>query len=157
METLADAGALTNRLVDVVPLSDSITGIAQADDGAWILEFSDKTMVVVEWASAPGRIVLNAPLGTPSKERAEELFSLALSYSALSRESCGARLGLGGADGELLLIREIYNDTASGRDLLPVLEHFAYVASWWQGVIAQPARPAANAREDHPSELLVRA
>jgi hypothetical protein len=155
MELLADPRTLSDRLVEVAPLSDKISSIGQADDGTWVLEFSDKTLVLMEWASKPDRIVLNSPLGVPTKERAEELFALALSFSALSRDSCGARLGLGGEDGELLLIRELYSETAGGWDLLPVLEHFAYVSGWWQSIISQPSR-ASQSHEDL-SGLLLRA
>jgi hypothetical protein len=145
METLTDPTALTNRLVDGAPLTDKITAIAQADDGAWALQFSDNTVVVMEWASSPNRIVLSAALGAPPSERAEELFGVALSFSALWRDSYGARLGLGGEGGELLLIRDVHSDTAGGWDLLPVLEHFAYLAGWWRNVISQPVyRQAAS-------------
>ena len=145
METLTDPAALTNRLVDVAPLSDKITAIDQADDGAWALEFSDKTVVLMEWVARPDRVVLSAVLGAPASDRCEELFAVALSFSTLWRDSCGARLGLGGDGGELLLIRDLYSDTAGGWDLLPVLEHFAYVAGWWRKVISQPSnRYAAN-------------
>jgi hypothetical protein len=154
MENLRDPQTLTSRLVEVAPLSDKITAIDQAEDGSWALEFSDKTVVLMEWAERPERIVLSATLGTPPAERTEELFTLALSFSTLWRDTCGARLGLGGDGGELLLIRELYTDTAGGWDLLPVLEHFAYVAGWWRGVIAQPAaRQGAN----DPGPTLLRA
>jgi hypothetical protein len=143
METLTDPAALTNRLVDVAPLTDKITAIDQADDGAWALQFSDKTVVLMEWATSPDRIVLSSALGTPPSERAEELFGVALSFSTLWRDSCGARLGLGGEGGELLLIRDLHSGTAGGWDLLPVLEHFAYVAGWWRDVIARPLYPHA--------------
>jgi hypothetical protein len=155
METLDEPRTLTNRLVDIAPLSDKISAIAEADDGTWVLEFSDKTIVLMEWMNNPERIVLNAPLGIPPRDRAEEIFSLALSFSALSRESCGARLGMGGKEGEMVLIRELHCNTAGGWDLLPVLEHFAYVASWWQDVINQP--PRSHAANEEMSGMLVRA
>lgn len=149
METITDPAALTNRLVDVAPFSDKITAIDQADDGAWALEFTDKTVVLMEWATAPDRIVLSAALGVPPCERAEELFGIALSFSTLWRDSCGARLGLGGEGGELLLIRDLHGDTSGGWDLLPVLEHFAYVAGWWRDVISQPIHQQAASQSTH--------
>jgi hypothetical protein len=155
METLADPQTLTNRLVEVAPLSDKITTIGQADDGTWVLEFSGKTIVLMEWASQPERIVLTAPLGTPMKDHEHELFTVALSFSALSNESCGARMALGGDGGELMLIRELHGDTAGGWDLLPVLEHFAYVAGWWQEVISRPVPPQETNQD--MSGMLLRA
>lgn len=139
MEMLLDPDSFATRLVEVAPLSDKITSISHADDGSWVLQFTDETIVLLEWVSQPNRIVLSAAVGRPAREHAEELYGLALSFSALSRDSCGARLGLGGEDGELVLIRELHADTAGGWDLLPVLEHFAYVAGWWKGVIARHA------------------
>jgi hypothetical protein len=138
MESLTDPTALMNRLVDVARQTDKITAIDQADDGAWALQFSDNTVVLMEWATNPDRIVLSAALGAPPSERAEELFGVALSFSTLWRDSYGARLGLGGEGGELMLIRDLNSDRVGGWDLLPALEHFAHVAGWWRKVISQP-------------------
>jgi hypothetical protein len=137
METLTDPTALMHRLVDVARQTDKITAIDQADDGAWALQFSDKTVVLMEWATSPNRIVLSAALGAPPSERAEKLCGVALSFSTLWRDSYDVRLGLAGEGGELLLIRDLHSD-AGGWDLLPVLEHFAHVAGWWRNVISQP-------------------
>jgi len=157
METFAEPQAVTDRLVEVAPLSEKIVAMSQADDGTWVLSFADGTIVLMEWANKPERVVLTSPLGHPPKNRAEELFALCLSFSALSRESCGARIGLGGEEGELMLIRELHHDTAGGWDLLPVLEHFAYVASWWQGVIAEPAQDSEAHTQGDMSGMLLRA
>lgn len=139
MESLKDPEQLTDRLVQVAPLSNEIVAIDQGEDGTWALGFDDNTQVLMEWASQPERIVLSAAVGVPPPERTAEVLTAALSFTALWRESGGAKLAKGGDDGELMLIREIHSDLEGGWDLLPVLEHFSHVAAWWHSYVTQPA------------------
>jgi hypothetical protein len=132
MEKLIDASQLTDHLVAVAPQSDHIVSIAQVDDATWALGFEDDTVVMMEWARDPGRVVLSATIGTPADGREVEVFETALSYTALWQDSGGARVAKGGAQGELILIRELHPQPESDLELLPALEHFSNVAAWWQ-------------------------
>jgi len=132
MERLTDPQQLTDRLIEIAPLTDQIQNIAQLDDGAWALGFDDETVVMMEWAPHPERVVLSATIGSPPVEREAEVFETALSYTALWQESGGAKVAKGGQEGELVLIRELHPELEQGWDLLPVLEHFSNVAAWWK-------------------------
>jgi hypothetical protein len=144
-ETLTDPAALSKRLLEIAPLTDHIQSIAQFDDGAWALGFEDDTVVTMEWARNPERVVLSATLGTPPSGRETEVFETALSYTALWQESGGAKVAKGGGDGELILIRELHPELEDGWELLPVLEHFSNVAAWWKHYVSiAPATDAAS-------------
>jgi len=135
-ERLTDPDNLTERLLEIAPLTDHILSIAQFDDGAWALGFEDDTVVTMEWARHPERVVLSATIGAPPPEREAEVFETALSYTALWQESGGAKVAKGGEDGELILIRELHPELDDGWELLPVLEHFSNVAAWWKHYVS---------------------
>jgi hypothetical protein len=142
MERFAAPEDLNDRLVEIAPLSDQLLNIAQMGEGAWALGFDDETVVMMEWVSRPERVVLSATIGKPPVEREAEVFETALSYTALWQESGGAKVAKGGAEGELILIRELHPELEHGWDLLPVLEHFSNVAAWWQHYVR--TTPNAN-------------
>jgi hypothetical protein len=145
MESLAEPDLITDRLIAVAPLSNEIVAIDQADDGSWALGFDNETVVLMEWAQNPCRIILSAPLGSPPQDRQAEVYEIALSFTALWRDSGGAKLAKGGDQGELLLIRELHSETGGGWDLLPVLEHFSHVAKWWHDYVFGAAPPRFDA------------
>jgi hypothetical protein len=157
MERFAAPDDLSDRLIEIAPLSDQLRNIAQMGEGAWALGFDDETVVMMEWAQHPERVVLSATIGKPPAEREAEVFETALSYTALWQESGGAKVAKGGAEGELILIRELHPELEQGWELLPVLEHFSNVAAWWQQYVRTAPTTHAVAQSSAMDVLQLRA
>jgi hypothetical protein len=148
-----DPQYITQRLGEVGPETENLSVIVQDDDATWTLAFENEVtvLVLVEWADEPARLVLSADIGTPPEGRAAQVHKTALSYNTLWRDTGGARIGMGGEEGDLLLVRELDPESVQGSDLAGVLEQFAAVAQWWEGYvtseeIAIPASAPAMAQ-----------
>lgn len=148
-----DPQYISQRLGEVGPETENLSVIVQDDDSSWTLAFENEVtvLVLVEWADEPARLVLTADIGTPPAGRAAQVHKTALSYNTLWRETGGARIGMGGEEGDLLLVRELDAESVQGGDLASVLEQFAAVAQWWEGYvtseeIAIPASAPAMAQ-----------
>lgn len=148
-----DPQYISQRLGEVGPETENLSVIVQDDDSTWTLAFENEVtvLVLVEWADEPGRLVLSADIGTPPASRAADVHKTALSYNTLWRDTGGARIGMGGEAGDLLLVRELNPESVQDGDLARVLEQFAAVAQWWEGYvtseeIAIPASAPAMAQ-----------
>jgi hypothetical protein len=157
MDIIRNAQDLTDRLVQIAPQSDRIRNLEAISEEAWVLGFDDDGVVILEWARHPDRIVLSAMIGEPPAERAVEVFETALSYTALWQESGGARIAKGGADGELVLIRELHTGGHEEWELLRAVEHFSNVAAWWRHYACIEAGTPLAARAMPLDVLQVRA
>lgn len=148
-----DPQYVSQRLGEVGPDAENLSVIVQDDDSTWTLAFeSDVTVLILaEWAEEPARLVLSADIGTPPQGRAAQVHKTALSYNTLWRDTGGARIGMGGEEGDLLLVRELDPESVQGGEFARVLEQFAAVAQWWEGYvtseeIAIPASAPAMAQ-----------
>jgi hypothetical protein len=132
-----DPQYISQRLGEVGPETENLSVIVQDDDSTWTLAFENEVtvLVLVEWADEPARLVLSADIGTPPEGRAAQVHKTALSYNTLWRDTGGARIGMGGEEGDLLLVRELDPESVQGGDLAGVLEQFAAVAQWWEGYV----------------------
>jgi len=132
-----DPEYISQRLGEIGPETENLSVIVQDDESTWTLAFeSDVTvLVLVEWAEDPSRLVLSADIGTPPAGRAAQVHKTALSYNTLWRDTGGARIGMGGEEGDLLLVRELSRESVSAGEFARILEQFAAVAQWWEGYV----------------------
>lgn len=111
-----DPQYISQRLGEVGPETENLSVIVQDDDSTWTLAFENEAtvLILVEWAEEPARLVLSADIGTPPQSRAAQVHKTALSYNTLWRDTGGARIGMAGEEGDLLLVRELAPGSVQG-------------------------------------------
>lgn len=109
----------------------------------WTIEFDDdEPPVWAEPAGDPQRLVLQASLGAPHPQDKARVHELVLMFSALWQETGGARIGLAGEDGELLLIADLQGPLDVSRLQHEVLAFHALAADWRRFVAAPGSAPS---------------
>ena len=136
-----DPEYISQRLTEIGPETRNLSVIVQDDESTWTLAFEDEitVLVLLEWADQPRRLVLSADIGKPPARRAAEVHAAALSYNMLWRETGGARIGMGGEEGDLLLIRDIDPDSVRGNEFILLLEDFTELTQWWEAFVTSEA------------------
>lgn len=132
-----DPEYISQRLTEIAPETRNLSVVVQDDESTWTLAFEDEmtVLVLLEWVDQPRRLVLSADIGKPPAERAADIHAAALSYNMLWRDTGGARIGMGGEDGDLLLIRDIDAQSVQGNEFILLLERFADLAQWWENFV----------------------
>ena len=132
-----DPEYISQRLTEIAPETRNLSVVIQDDEATWTLAFEDEitVLVLLEWADRPRRLVLSADIGKPPAHRAADIQAAALSYNMLWRETGGARIGMGGEEGDLLLIRDIDAQSVQGEEFVLLLEQFADLAQWWENFV----------------------
>ncbi|RZL87151.1 MAG: hypothetical protein EOP82_27575 [Variovorax sp.] len=130
-----DPEYIGQRLRELAPYSQNIIAVIQDDESIWSLLFEDEVIALAEWADEPARLVLSADIGKAPAGRVAEVHAAALSYNTLWRESGGARIGMGGEEGDLLLIRDLDSQSVQSSEFAGILEQFADVAQWWESYV----------------------
>ncbi|WP_076997721.1 type III secretion system chaperone [Variovorax sp. KK3] len=156
-----DPEYVSRRLGEVGATTEDLAVVVQDDESTWTLAFNKDTdvLVLAEWADEPARLVLSADIGTPLPARAVKVHHTALSYNLLWRETGGARIGMGGAQGDLLLLRELDADCVQGQAFADVLNQFAETARWWEGFVrssAEEEKAMATSADPGVAHLLAR-
>lgn len=138
MQLLDDPAMAGKCLAQAKELSHSLLAIEADDDGvSWSAEFANGTEALIEWVAQPARLVLSALVGLPAAGREMTIFRTCLSFNALWQESDGAKLALGGDEGELMLIRELHAGAVGEWNLAALLEQFAGTAAAWRRYIVE--------------------
>lgn len=132
-----DPEYISQQLGEVGPDTENLSVIVQDDESTWTLAFENEAtvLVLVEWAEEPERLILSADIGTPPAGRVTQAHQAALSYNTLWRDTGGARIGMGGEEGDLLLMHELDLQSVQGEEFARILEPFAEVARWWEGYV----------------------
>ena len=107
------------------------------DHDYWRVVHADETGTDVDFERAIGRIVLSTLLGVPRAQGREALYDTLLAYNCAWRETGGARLGLDGPGGEVVLMFDL---DAEGLDVSAfggVLANFQEVAAVWRRLVAR--------------------
>lgn len=118
------------------PSTPDIEAVAQEGDSAWAVAFPDDVVVVLELDPSGRKLVCAIDIGRPPEEAKLEAYEAALSYGYLWRETGGARLALGGADGELTLLFDLEVADLTFTDLQMALLNLVEKAAIWRGFVA---------------------
>ncbi|GLI93868.1 type III secretion system chaperone [Methylocystis echinoides] len=128
---MPELSRLTETIAESAKYEDSIVTVLQTGDAAWQVEFEDVS-IELEFDADSGRLVLTGILGVPTPERRLAVFETLLSYALLWRETGFLRVGLGGADGALVLIADSGADGLLPAALAAMLGDFAEKIRVWR-------------------------
>lgn len=116
---------------EIGPAMPEIEAVIQSEEKNWAIQFEDQSIVMLEWAENPDRVVLTAILGTPSETMQLSVYETLLCYNLLWKDTGGVKMALSGPGGELVLLYELFAATLNRHDLQTVLINFVSIAQVW--------------------------
>ncbi len=131
---------------EIGPSLPEIEAVIQSEETNWAIQFDDQSIVMLEWAHKPDRVVLTAILGTPSESMQFSVYETLLCYNLLWKDTGGVKMALSGPGGELILLYELFfTEELNLPGLQTVLTNFASIAQVWTVyVTGESEQPAAN-------------
>lgn len=118
------------------PGTPEIDAIIQSEECSWAIQFADESVIVIDWADQPPRLVLSATLGRPAQEARLAVYQSLLSYNLLWKETGGIKAALAGPMGEVVLFAELYSDPLYETELRKSLLDFVRLSAVWREYVA---------------------
>jgi hypothetical protein len=116
---------------EIGPAMPEIDAVIQSEAENWAIQFEDQTIVTLEWAEKPDRVVLSTMLGIPSESMQLSVYETLLCYNLLWKDTGGVKMALAGPNGELLLLYELYMSDLMLNDMQTVLSNFVSIGQVW--------------------------
>ena len=122
---------------EIGPSMPEIEAVIQSENTNWAIQFEDQSIVMLEWAEQPDRVVLTTMLGTPSESMQLSVYETLLCYNLLWRDNGGVKVGLAGPQGALIISAEVCLEGMSLMNLQEELNKFLKITRSWVQHIAQ--------------------
>ncbi len=130
---------------EIGPSMSEIEAVIQSEEKNWAIQFDDQSIVMLEWAESPDRIVLTAMLGSPTESMQLSVYETLLCYNLLWKDTGGVKMALSGPGGELVLLYELFAGSITLNELQTVLTNFVSIAQVWSVyVTGESDQPASN-------------
>lgn len=130
-------------LQELGPSTPDIDAVVQTEEPSWAIQFSDETIIIIDPADDPGRMVLSAELGSASDSLQLPIYETLLCYNLLWRDTGGVKVGLAGPKGELIISTEICLDDLLLGSLQKGIVDFSNIARSWKKYVASAESQAA--------------
>ena len=125
------------------PNMQDIDAIVQTEEPSWAIQFSDETIIIIEAAEEPARMVFSAELGNASETNQRAIYEALLCYNLMWRDTGGVKIGLAGPQGALIISIELCLEGLMLNDLQISLTNFLKITRSWQGFVNQPSPTSA--------------
>lgn len=119
------------------PSMPEIDAVVQTEEPSWAIQFSDETIVILEAADEPPRIVMSAELGAASGARQKAVYETLLCYNLMWRDSGGVKVGLAGPQGSLIISTELCIEGMLLMDFQDALNRFLKITRSWTQYVGQ--------------------
>ena len=130
---------------EIGPSMPEIEAVIQSGEKNWAIQFDDQSIVMLEWAEKPDRIVLSSMLGAPVEDMQLSVYETLLCYNLLWKDTGGVKMALAGPGGELILLYELHASELMLNDMQTILSNFVSIAQVWSVyVMGESEQPAAN-------------
>ncbi len=116
---------------EIGPAMPEIEAVIQSEEKNWAIQFEDQSIVMLEWAENPDRVVLTAMLGAPSESMQLSVYETLLCYNLLWKDTGGVKMALSGPAGELVLLYELFASNLNRNELQTVLINFVSISQVW--------------------------
>lgn len=131
---------------EIGPSLPEIEAVIQSEEKNWAIQFDDQSIVMLEWAESPDRVVLTAMLGTPSESMQLSVYETLLCYNLLWKDTGGVKMALSGPGGELILLYELFAAQLNLGELQTVVTNFTSIAQVWSVyVTGESEQPVSGA------------
>lgn len=136
------------------PITPDIDAVVQTEEPSWAIQYSDETIVIIEVAEEPERIVISSELGSPNDSLQLPVYETLLCYNLLWRETGGVKIGLAGPKGALILSCELCLEGLSLMDLQEGMTNFTMIVRTWAKYVTgesttAPVLPGMNTGNLH--------
>lgn len=128
---------------EIGPAMPEIDAVIQSEEENWAIQFEDQTIVTIEWAKNPDRVVLSTILGIPSESMQLSVYETLLCYNLLWKDTGGVKMALAGPNGELMLLYDLYMSELMLSDMQIVLSNFVSIGQVWSVYVAGEAEQTA--------------
>ena len=125
------------------PHMQDIDAIVQTEEPSWAIQFSDETILIIEAAEEPSRMVFSAELGNASENNQRAIYEALLCYNLMWRDTGGVKIGLAGPQGALIISTELCLEGLVLNDLQLCLTNFLKITRSWQGFVNQTSPTSA--------------
>ncbi len=119
------------------PSMPEIDAVVQTEEPSWAIQFSDETILIIEPADDPSRMVVSAELGAASAARQRAIYETLLCYNLMWRESGGVKVGLAGPQGMLIISTDVCIEGMSLMDFQEALNQFLKITRAWAQYVEQ--------------------
>ncbi len=116
---------------EIGPSLPEIEAVIQSEEKNWAIQFDDQSIVLLEWAESPDRVVLTTMLGTPSESMQVSVYETLLCYNLLWKDTGGVKMALSGPGGELVLMYELFISELALNEFQTVLMNFLSIGQVW--------------------------
>jgi hypothetical protein len=136
---------MLQELGEAMQQIDAIVQQVEDEGIYWAVQFDDDSVTNIELLDEKNEVQLTTSVGKPAEDRKIFIYEQLLSYNHVSDDFDGAKVAFSQSDGELLLLRRIFNAESLSmeqmRDLL--LEH-TKIASAFSAFVASEEEIVEN-------------
>jgi hypothetical protein len=122
---------IENLVKELGPAMSDIDAIVQTEDPSWAIQFSDETIIILEPADDPSRIVISTELGAAAEAQQRTVYETMLCYNLMWRDSGGVKIGLAGPQGALIISTDVCIESLTLQDLKQEIQRFLTIARSW--------------------------
>ena len=116
---------------EIGPDMAEIEAVIQSEDKNWAIQFEDQSIIMLEWAERPDRVILSSMLGIPSEAMQLSVYEALLCYNLLWKDTGGVKMALAGPGGELVLLYELHAEELQLNELKIVVSNFFSISHVW--------------------------
>ncbi len=128
MTTIEQIAELVKQLGPAMPAIDAIV---QTEDPSWAIQFGDESIILLEPAEEPARIVISTELGSAAEAQQRTIYETMLCYNLMWRDSGGIKIGLAGPQGALIISTDVCIEGLTLQQLQQEIEGFLKIARSW--------------------------
>jgi hypothetical protein len=122
---------IENLVKELGPAMSDIDAIVQTEDPSWAIQFSDETIIILEPADDPSRIVISTELGAAAEAQQRTVYETMLCYNLMWRDSGGVKIGLAGPQGALIISTDVCIESLTLQELKQEIQRFVTIARSW--------------------------
>jgi hypothetical protein len=122
---------IENLVKELGPAMSDIDAIVQTEDPSWAIQFSDETIIILEPADDPSRIVISTELGAAAEAQQRTVYETMLCYNLMWRDSGGVKIGLAGPQGALIISTDVCIQSLTLQELKQEIQRFLTIARSW--------------------------
>lgn len=122
---------IEHLIKEIGPAMPEVDAIVQTEDPSWAIQFSDETIIILEPADDPSRVVISTELGAAVEAQQRRVYETMLCYNLMWRDSGGVKIGLAGPQGALIISTDVCIEGLTLQDLKQEIERFLQIARSW--------------------------
>lgn len=129
---------------EIGPAMAEIEAVIQSEEKNWAIQFEDQSIIMLEWAERPDRVVLSSMLGVPSEAMQLSVYEALLCYNLLWKDTGGVKMALAGPGADLVLLYELHAEELQLNELKIVISNFSSISHVWSVYVTGESQELVN-------------